>query len=637
MSEGVMQVIGYVGIVVFALLAAAVIARFRLEFYEIGKERLLKRKIREKTLIPAANQSLEDVAEKLREALDFQAKKVEVGKNEIDVNLFADGVKSEITIRIKPQDGYFVVRPLISDALHWNIAGQVEETLAYVCGEKSSISNDDARYEFAKLLRIRKFEKKYKWLCIGVTIVWLAVFIFLYYNTTDYIEAVKGAVLTDTDAPIGEVFDDFFGEQEWSNADANVDGYAFVIMNGACYYEVSVDSSREKVNVEIEFLIQEESGELTIQNISVDGELLDTTAQAALIEDVYETHMARTSFQSVEDLLTDFGNFIGNEMMEGLMGHYVSYYSEEEEESAEGSGEAEEEEAIAEETVMEENEEDIVAEVSEPESLEENLTEPEGTVDTDNPYQDSILLWKSFDTPLTNEDFMGLSQEELRIARNEIYAAYGRIFTSQDLIDYFNSKPWYQGTTPADQFDDSVLTQVQKDNIEMIQLYEDLAGQEENSQLYSGNDLTSEEQGIPQTPGEYTYVNNSDDSQYVTLTVGSDVSLTFWGATGYSQELSGFSNMNDQEYYNAGAEVSLIFNNYGREMVYIMSDGTQITYTFSYEESREHCKIRYQLCRKRWCGSISFCSFTGYKIPKFPRNEGVQICPTPPYEYILFS
>ena len=582
MSEGVMQVIGYVGIVVFALLAAAVIARFRLEFYEIGKERLLKRKIREKTLIPAANQSLEDVAEKLREALDFQAKKVEVGKNEIDVNLFADGVKSEITIRIKPQDGYFVVRPLISDALHWNIAGQVEETLAYVCGEKSSISNDDARYEFAKLLRIRKFEKKYKWLCIGATIVWLAVFIFLYYNTTDYIEAVKGAVLTDTDAPIGEVFDDFFGEQEWSNADANVDGYAFVIMNGACYYEVSVDGSREKVNVEIEFLIQEESGELTIQNISVDGELLDTTAQAALLEDVYETHMARTSFQSVEDLLTDFGNFIGNEMMEGLMGHYVSYYSEEDEESAEGSGEAEEEEAIAEETVMEETEEDMVAEVSEPESLEENLTEPEGTVDTDNPYQDSILLWKSFDTPLTNEDFMGLSKEELRIARNEIYAAYGRIFTSQDLIDYFNSKPWYQGTTPADQFDDSVLTQVQKDNIEMIQLYEDLAGQEEYSHLYSGNDLTSEEQGIPQTPGEYTYVNNSDDSQYVTLTVGSDVSLTFWGATGYSQELSGFGNMNDQEYYNAGAEVSLIFNNYGREMVYIMSDGTRITYTFSY-------------------------------------------------------
>ena len=122
------------------------------------------------------------------------------------------------------------------------------------------------------------------------------------------------------------------------------------------------------------------------------------------------------------------------------------------------------------------------ADLMEEEAAEEIPTESETMteqIEADNPYQDSILLWKSFDTPLTNEDFMGLSQEELRIARNEIYAAYGRIFTSQDLIDYFNSKPWYQGTTPADQFDDSVLTQVQKDNIEMIQLYEDLEGQEE--------------------------------------------------------------------------------------------------------------------------------------------------------------
>ena len=574
MSEGIVQIIGYGAIVIILLLAAAVIAQFRLEFYEMGKKKLLNRKIREKQLIPAVNLSLEEVAEKLKESLDFRAKKVEVHKNEIEVNLFVDGVKSEITICIKPQDGYFIVKPLISDALHWNIAEQVEETLAYVCGETSRASNDDARYEFAKLLRIQKFEKKYKWICIGAAIIWGAVALFLYYNTTDYIDAVKEAVLTDTDAPIGEVFDDFFGEQEWSNAEADVDGYAFVIMNGACYYEVSIDSSREKVNVEIEFLIDEETGELTIQNISADGELLDTTAQAALLEDVYENHMARTSFQSVENLLSDFGCFIANEMMEGLMGHYISYYSEKDEESGEISEASEEAE--------EGTGEDVLTETSEPETLEESQMDPQKTADAENPYQDSILLWKSYDTPLTNEDFMGLSKEDLRIARNEIYAAYGRTFTSQDLIDYFNSKSWYQGTIPADQFDDSVLTQVQKDNIEMIQLYEDLAGQEEYSQLYGGDDLTSEPQGIPQTPGEYTYVNSSDDSQYVTLTIGSDVSLTFYGATGYAQEMTGFSNRNDQEYYNDAAGVSLIFNRYGREMVYIMSDGTRITYIFSH-------------------------------------------------------
>ena len=130
------------------------------------------------------------------------------------------------------------------------------------------------------------------------------------------------------------------------------------------------------------------------------------------------------------------------------------------------------------------------------------------------------------------------------------------------------------------QFDDSVLTEIQKANIRTIQSYEELA--DEGSD-YSVRGLTiNDEYAIPQIPGEYTYVNNSDESQYVTLTIGSDVSLTFYGATGYAQELSGFSNINDQEYSNNEAGVSLIFNNYGQEMVYIMSDGTQITYTFSY-------------------------------------------------------
>ena len=210
-------------------------------------------------------------------------------------------------------------------------------------------------------------------------------------------------------------------------------------------------------------------------------------------------------------------------------------------------------------------------------------TEPETMVEqveADNPYQDSILLWKSYYVALTDADCMGLSKEELRIARNEIYAAYGRIFTSQDLIDYFNSKPWYQGTIPSDQFDDSVLTEIQKANIRTIQSYEELA--DEGSDYSVRGLAINDEYAIPQKPGEYTYVNNSDDSQYVILTVGRDVSLAFWGATGCFQKLSGFNNINDQEYSNSGAGVSLIFNNYGREMVYIMSDGTQITYTFSY-------------------------------------------------------
>ena len=89
-----------------------------------------------------------------------------------------------------------------------------------------------------------------------------------------------------------------------------------------------------------------------------------------------------------------------------------------------------------------------------------------------NPYSDSILLWKSYYEPITEADCQGLTSEQLRIARNEIYAAYGRIFTSQDLIDYFNSKEWYHGTVSSDTFNDSILTEIQKANIRIIQEYE---------------------------------------------------------------------------------------------------------------------------------------------------------------------
>lgn len=208
------------------------------------------------------------------------------------------------------------------------------------------------------------------------------------------------------------------------------------------------------------------------------------------------------------------------------------------------------------------------------------LTEPTVQESSSNYYSDSILLWKSYYEPLTGEDCEGLTKDELRIARNEIYAAYGRIFTSQDLIDYFNNKPWYVGTIPADQFSESVLTEVQKSNVRLIQSYEDGAkgGNDYSSRGLAVNDAHA----IPQLDGEYTYVNNSDDSQYATLTIDEyGVSLLFFGAFGVSQEITGFYGVNDIEYWN-DAGVTLQFNDYGKEMVYIMEDGTQYRYTFSY-------------------------------------------------------
>lgn len=63
----------------------------------------------------------------------------------------------------------------------------------------------------------------------------------------------------------------------------------------------------------------------------------------------------------------------------------------------------------------------------------------------------------------------GLSLNELRLLRNEIYARHGRQFQAQWLSQYFFSQPWYQ---PDDNFKDEELTGADKTNVETIVAYE---------------------------------------------------------------------------------------------------------------------------------------------------------------------
>jgi hypothetical protein len=63
----------------------------------------------------------------------------------------------------------------------------------------------------------------------------------------------------------------------------------------------------------------------------------------------------------------------------------------------------------------------------------------------------------------------GLSLNELRLLRNEIYARKGRQFQAVWLSQYFFSQPWYQ---PDESFKDEELTGPDKQNVETIVAYE---------------------------------------------------------------------------------------------------------------------------------------------------------------------
>lgn len=74
---------------------------------------------------------------------------------------------------------------------------------------------------------------------------------------------------------------------------------------------------------------------------------------------------------------------------------------------------------------------------------------------------------------LENDDLLNCSDIELSIARNEIYARHGRWFKDYFLSDYFRTCSWYHGTVSADKFDETVLSQVEKDNILAIKRAEE--------------------------------------------------------------------------------------------------------------------------------------------------------------------
>ncbi|HEY2974240.1 MAG TPA: YARHG domain-containing protein [Pyrinomonadaceae bacterium] len=75
-----------------------------------------------------------------------------------------------------------------------------------------------------------------------------------------------------------------------------------------------------------------------------------------------------------------------------------------------------------------------------------------------------------FENKLISEQMLhGLSLNELRLLRNEVYARHGRQFQAPWLSQYFFSQPWYQ---PNENFKDEELSGPDKQNVETIVAYE---------------------------------------------------------------------------------------------------------------------------------------------------------------------
>ena len=65
-------------------------------------------------------------------------------------------------------------------------------------------------------------------------------------------------------------------------------------------------------------------------------------------------------------------------------------------------------------------------------------------------------------------DIYMLSNEDIRIAKNEIYARHGYIFKDENLKNYFMGQLWYIPSVKAEEFYDSVFSDIEKRNLELL-------------------------------------------------------------------------------------------------------------------------------------------------------------------------
>lgn len=82
--------------------------------------------------------------------------------------------------------------------------------------------------------------------------------------------------------------------------------------------------------------------------------------------------------------------------------------------------------------------------------------------------QTEYLLPNSSEVYLTLADIQGFTKEELRVARNEIYARYGWGFDDENLANYFSQKSWYFSCGYSKNVVDTDLTEVEIANRDLI-------------------------------------------------------------------------------------------------------------------------------------------------------------------------
>lgn len=97
-----------------------------------------------------------------------------------------------------------------------------------------------------------------------------------------------------------------------------------------------------------------------------------------------------------------------------------------------------------------------------------SATEPTKSEDKKKSSGGEYIFKNSDKSYINKSDVYKLSEEEMTIALNEIYARHGRKFKSAELQAYFDKQEWYKGTIAASDFDEDSLSGIERSNVNTI-------------------------------------------------------------------------------------------------------------------------------------------------------------------------
>lgn len=119
-------------------------------------------------------------------------------------------------------------------------------------------------------------------------------------------------------------------------------------------------------------------------------------------------------------------------------------------------------------------------------------TQAAPVLSSDNPYADVYVAGRvyvfadSASRKLTSADLAGMTLEQLCIARNEIYARHGYVFSDKNLLEYFQQFSWYHPKGKAGDLSSLSLSATEIANVDILKAKENaLKNGEEDSGTYT--------------------------------------------------------------------------------------------------------------------------------------------------------